>query len=392
MEFQPKAFDVETVFTMAKKRRTKKFRGPDSPLYTAVCPVAYIMRFFGLAPYKFSNDRLVPSNVYLIFSFMVLLFYSYAVCTECYRFSKLQRDTELLKGTEYVKIIFNYCMTVYDILTVAMTRKKFTCIWNSIQDYDEAVRILGYPQKETKTRIVCWCLLIYNTILWIAINQTGMDAFTESWSDNIIYMSVYIGSSMAVYKFVGITLLLGQRFHHLNEMSQKSVPSKIHYYRSIKIDLKTIQGLHNELMIIGESLNSLYTSSLILWLTNLSIHSVTNLYFIIGRFLSFWDDIKWPVIICLLLWLLMFTTQLLLIHVACDFTSTQANSIGGILIDWQVYLMGQNSSTMPLESTLHLLNRRLQFSAAGCFYVNLPLMRSIAALLTTYLVILLQLQ
>lgn len=389
MEFEPKAFDVEAAFTTAKKRQTTKFRGPDSPLYTAICPAVYIIRFFGLAPYEFSKDRLVPSNVYLIFSCSFLLLYSYVTYSVCNRFRSLTRDTELLKGTEYVKIVFNYFTTIYDIFTVMCTRQTFTYIWNSMQDYDDVVRILGYPQKETKTKIVCWILLLFNTALLTAVNQTGMYAFLESWVDNISYMSVYVGSCVAVYKFAGITFLLGQRFHHLNEMAQTCLRSK---NRPIKIDLKTIQGLHNELMIAGESLNSLYTSSLLLWLANLSIHSVSNLYFIIGRFLSSWNGIEWPLFICLFFWLMMFISQLFVIHIACDFTTSQANSIGGILIKWQVYSMEKSSWRAPIESTLHLLTRRLYFSAGGCFCVHMPLMRSIAALLTTYLVILLQLQ
>ncbi|XP_043668219.1 putative gustatory receptor 28a isoform X3 [Vespula pensylvanica] len=311
MEFRPKTFDLEIAFAASRRRQMKKFRGPDSLLYSAICPAIYIIRILGQAPYKFSKDRLVPSNVYLIFSFVFL--------TVCF---------------------YNVYIVFYQF--VHSTRKE---------------PILG-----------------------------------ESWISNIGYMSPYFGSCIAVYKFIGITFILGQRFHHLNELATKYICSKRKNTRPMKIDIKTIQTWHNELMIVGENLNTLYTWEILLWLANLSIHSVSDLYFIIDKVLNDWDNLHWPSICCLASWFLVFVTQLIILHISCDYVSTQANSMGGILIDWQACLMEKNSLKTPIEMSLHFINRKLQFTAAGCFCIELPLIRSIAALLTTYLVILLQLQ
>ncbi|XP_024870340.1 gustatory receptor 68a-like [Temnothorax curvispinosus] len=98
----------------------------------------------------------------------------------------------------------------------------------------------------------------------------------------------------------------------------------------------------------------------------------------------------WPLVSCLCTWLLEFVFQLLLIHIACDFASAQANRMGPIQVEWQVKLMKKNDNFVELS--LQFLNRRLQFSAGGCFYVKLPLLCSIASMMATYLVILLQLQ
>ncbi|KAL2727985.1 putative gustatory receptor 28a [Vespula maculifrons] len=392
MEFRPKTFDLEIAFAASRKRQMKKFRGPDSPLYSAICPAIYIIRILGQAPYKFSKDRLVPSNVYLIFSFVFLTVCFYNVYVVFYQFLHSTRKEPILGGTEYIKVTFNCFTMIYSVLMTMSTRNKFVQIWNNIQDYDDAVRLLGYPQKEIKTRIVCWILITLNIALWTSVNQIGMYAFTESWISNIGYMSPYFGSCIAVYKFIGITFILGQRFHHLNELATKYIYSKRKNTRPMKIDIKTIQTWHNELMIVGENLNTLYTWEILLWLANLSIHSVSDLYFIIDKVLNDWDNLHWPSICCLASWSLVFVAQLIILHISCDYVSTQANCMGGILIDWQACLMEKNSLKTPIEMSLHFINRKLQFTAAGCFCIELPLIRSIAALLTTYLVILLQLQ
>lgn len=105
MEFQTQPFDVDTVFVKAKKKQTKKLRGPDSPLYMSIWPMVYVVRVFGLAPYDFSQDRLVPSNVYLIFSATVVILYTYIFYVVAHRSLNLKRtEGPVLGGTENTKV------------------------------------------------------------------------------------------------------------------------------------------------------------------------------------------------------------------------------------------------------------------------------------------------
>ncbi|KAI4483268.1 hypothetical protein M0804_008323 [Polistes exclamans] len=392
MEFKPKTFDLETAFETSKRRQMKKFRGRDSPLYIAVYPAVYIMRIFGFVPYTFSKDRLVPSNTNMIFTLIFFSIYSYNIYSIIIQFLTSKRQAPIVGCTGYIKVICNYITTVYSLLITATSRNKFVQIWNNMQDYDDAVRLLGYPQKEIKTKIGCWMIILMNILLWTLVNQSGMYAFNETWFSNVTYMSVYFGSCLAVYKFIGMTFLLGQRFHHLNQLTKKYISSKRCNSQPIKIDIKTIQAWHNELMIDGENLNALFTWAILLWLANLSIHSVSDLYFIIDRILNTWDDLHFPSVACLGSWFLAITSQLLILHISCDYASTQSSGIGELMIEWQAYLIKNNSLKAPIERSLNYINRKLQFTAAGCFSIELPLIRSIASLVTTYLVILLQLQ
>ncbi|XP_071560320.1 uncharacterized protein [Temnothorax nylanderi] len=397
MELHALSFDVETVFAKVKKKQLKKLvklRGPDSPLYRAIWPMIYVVRVFGFAPYDFSQDRLVPSNTNLIFTAIATIFYSYVFYQVFSRFLlnlSIKRETEPLDRTENTKIITNYSVVMYELGLTAFTRHSFVRIWNALQDFDEEVRQLGYPRKETRTAVVAWILVIVTAALWVFINRFGMYAFGEKWTDNMGYMMPHVGTSVAIYKFVAMAIFLGQRFHHLNTIAMQNLPFTSARGNGMIISKKMILSMYNDLMIAAENLDSLYSWSLLFWLASLSLNTISNMFFVIQWLLMKQSDVQmWPVISCLCTWLLAFVFQLLLLHIACDFASAQANGMGPIQVEWQVKLMKKNDDFVELS--LQFLNRRLKFSAGGCFCVKLPLLRSIASMMTTYLIILLQLQ
>nr|XP_012152351.1 PREDICTED: putative gustatory receptor 28a isoform X2 [Megachile rotundata] len=343
-----KPFDAESTsakVTDEKKNAKKKYHGPESPLYTAIYPSVCITKVFGLAPYDFTDDQMV---------------------------------------------IVNYLVAMYELVATIVTRKSFIRIWNDLQNFDEKLNQLGYPRNETKTEIVCWVLLISQTIVWIVVNQSGMYAFDETWSFNISYMTIYIGTAVSVYKFFAMVTFLGQRFHQLNEIARENLPPQVGYHSSI-VSRKTIQDLHGELMLYGEALDSLYTWPLLFWLINLSVHSVSSLYFFIDwMILSPWTNSTWLLLFNVWSWLLVFMIQLLVLHIGCDYTTTQANSMAAILVEWDARVIKRFPYDDTIRTSLHFLNRRLRFSAGGLFDVKLSLLSSIVGMLSTYLIILLQ--
>ncbi|XP_071630833.1 uncharacterized protein [Temnothorax longispinosus] len=346
MELHAFLFDVETVFVKVKKKKLVKLRGPDSPLYRAIWPMIYIVRVFGFAPYNFSQDRLVPSNINLIFTATATTFYSYVFYQVFSRFLSIKRGNETLDATENTKIITNYSVVMYELGLTAFTRRSFVRIWNALQDFDEEVRQLGYPRRETRTAVVAWILVIVTAVIWTSISLIGMYAFAEKWTNNVAYMMPYVGTSVAIYKFVAMAIFLGQRFHHLNTIAMQNLP---------------FTSTRGNGMIISKK------------------------YLLMKQ----WEVQMWSLISCLSAWLLGFLFQLLLLHIVCDFASAQANRMGPIQVEWQAKLIKKNDDFVQLS--LQFLNRRLKFSAGGCFYVKLPLLCSIASMMATYLVILLQL-
>lgn len=271
-----------------------------------------------------------------------------------------------------VQVIINYSVAMYELGLAAFTRRSFTKTWNALQDYDEDVRQLGYPRKETQTRIVAWVITVVSTIIWVIVNRVGMYAFSEAWTNNMRYLLLYIGTSIAIYKFVAMTFFLGQRFHHLNRIALKNLPSisgnesfttvsqmvRIisfkcfcplplsfrsfffflkqcgFLYQRLKLVTttylmfsiclqKTILNLHNDLMIAAENLESIYSWSLLFWIGNLSLHIVSNVYFIIVWMIMKSSEAQAMFVLCLSAWLLAYLFQLLLLHIACHYASSQ---------------------------------------------------------------------
>lgn len=105
MKFRARPFDVETVFVQAKKRQMKKPRGPNSPFYMSIWPMFCVLRVFGLAPYDFSQDRLIPSNLYLIFTAIAATLYTYIFSVVAQStIGKKRDDSVILGGTEDTKV------------------------------------------------------------------------------------------------------------------------------------------------------------------------------------------------------------------------------------------------------------------------------------------------
>ncbi|XP_054007391.1 uncharacterized protein LOC128891697 isoform X4 [Hylaeus anthracinus] len=227
-----KPFDVETTFVelnAEKKNRGKKYRGPDSPLYSAIYPLVCIMKVFGLAPYDFAGDRMTVSNICLVLSLAFLVLYSYIIYMVYLRFIDTKRDKSIVAVVETVKVIVNYLVAMYELVSTVFSRRSFLRIWNALQDLDERLASLGYPLKETKTKIAVWALLVIQTVVWTIINLSGIYAYSEKWSFNVSYMCIYLGTTMSVYKFAGMTFFVGQRFHQLNRMARENLPPKIGY-------------------------------------------------------------------------------------------------------------------------------------------------------------------
>lgn len=103
-----KPFDVEstlTEVTEARKCHARKYHGPDSGLYSAIYPIVSIMKLLGLAPYDFTGDQMVPSNFYLLFSFICMAIYSYCIRHVCVRFLAVKREKMILNVVETAKVI-----------------------------------------------------------------------------------------------------------------------------------------------------------------------------------------------------------------------------------------------------------------------------------------------
>lgn len=200
-----------------------------------------------------------------------------------------------------------------------MTVNKFTKIWNTFEDYDETVNNMLHQRNQRNTVYWIWSIIISNGLIWLLINQLGMLAFAETFFTNFTYLILYLGSSISVTKFSGTIMMLSQRLKHLNEIALESLPSnkssRIIYYPKKNVNVELIVRLYENLVAAGESLDDIYSWSLIAWLGNLTLHIVSDFYFVISWLLNSNDYFYF--IICLLSWLSISMWQIFLINWAC---------------------------------------------------------------------------
>ncbi|CAD6216431.1 GSCOCT00004589001.3-RA-CDS, partial [Cotesia congregata] len=379
---------TQRILSHIRRAKENEYRGSNSPLYKSICPLIYAIRVFGLAPYEFEDNKLVPSNSYLSFTFFWFCVYTYVIWR--YLVGVLDPSTDMkttLYHTEFAKTTGNYFVVITDFIICISTRKEISWIWNKIEDFDQAMRDLGYARKEKETRVVVWFIIGFNIVIWGIINNLGMAAFHETFLHNVSYLTVYVGAAVTVTKFSGLVLILGQRFKQLNEIAKSHVSKSRWIHVDPIIDDELVDCLHSELTAVGIKLNNVYRWSLILWLGNLSFHSVSSSYFVFDWVMDGKFHIDF--INCLLGWFVAVFSQLFLLNYSCHYASSEANCMSYIMLGWKRWLYTHDSK-MEVETSLHLVNRQLHFSADGFFYVNLPLFHSITAVLATYLFILLQ--
>ncbi|KAJ8680860.1 hypothetical protein QAD02_016647 [Eretmocerus hayati] len=384
------------------------FRGSESALYEVVSPAFYVTRVFGLAPYAFPRNnrpaKLQPSRKYCIFAIVWIIIYGYIVVHAFIRFDAGDDDRPVLGATEKAKLILNYMVSVTELSLSVLNRKNFVHVWNSIQEFDESFRLgvvlnaveaskgqpLKYGPLVSQSRIWLWSSLVVSTIGWTAINQLGMHAFNEPYLRNVGYLLTYVGTYIAVFKFCGIVFLLGQRFAYLNRLilrrTNNGVASSLD-----EANVQRIEFWYNQLLDTSRKFNDTYSCSLLMFIFNLFLHTVCNMYFFVYWLIVNPDYLtNAKVMSCEFVWLVMFVVQLMALYSVCDFASEEANRTAAILLNWR-RMADRPGKQNDFKSTIHLLNQRLYFTAGGCFHVDLPSLTSTFGHLTTYLVILLQL-
>ena len=120
MEFEQRMFPIRILhfkrIQFSNQNENKnKFHGPDSSLFQAISPIFYIIRIFGLAPYRFSKDRLVSSNTHLFFSFFAIFIITYIISTILYRILNVTDLRPVLSSTERGKVSYtNYYKKMND--------------------------------------------------------------------------------------------------------------------------------------------------------------------------------------------------------------------------------------------------------------------------------------
>lgn len=89
---------------------------------------------------------------------------------------------------------------------------------------------------------------------------------------------------------------------------------------------QVVEKLYQRLLLIGEKFGDLHSWPLIIWLSNLCLHCVSGLYFLMSlaiNAVSGKGNTSLEAALCLFIWIVAFLAQIILLQFSCEFTAHQ---------------------------------------------------------------------
>ncbi|XP_023314881.1 gustatory receptor for sugar taste 43a-like [Trichogramma pretiosum] len=150
-------------------------------------------------------------------------------------------------------------------------------------------------------------------------------------------------------------------------------------------------GLHGILCDSVKNINKAYGGAVVVGTISCLIHLIITPYFLYNEIFS--DSISsWYVLTMQVFWTFFHVCRLLFLVQPCHMVSVEARKTG-TLVSQALASNWQPEAKKQLEIfSLQLLQRPVEFTACGLFFLDRGLVTSIAGAVTTYLVILVQFQ
>ncbi|XP_031777853.1 gustatory receptor 3 isoform X1 [Nasonia vitripennis] len=155
--------------------------------------------------------------------------------------------------------------------------------------------------------------------------------------------------------------------------------------------INQLTTLHGMLCDIVINVNKAYGSAILMGTISCLIHLVITPYFLYNEIYSP-NSSSWYVLWMQVLWIVFHVYRLLLLVQPCYMVSVKARMTGA-LVSQALATKWNPEATKQLEIfSIQLLQRPIEFTACGLFYLDRGLVTSIVGSVTTYLVILVQFQ
>ncbi|KAJ8680961.1 hypothetical protein QAD02_016748 [Eretmocerus hayati] len=331
-------------------------------LYKVIRPAFYLTRLFGMAPYSLPEEigtvEQQSSRALYAYSLIPLCIYTFMVGRTISHFKipenfsiplDIDRDSQwskffftccalIFSEASLLPMLVNYFVLLVELIMSIVRHKAIMSVWISILEFDQSVGLTtvgktkGTSSEDSlvdKFKLYMWSIALISISGWSVISGTSMTTNFENIVDHFSYMLPYYGTYIAVFQFCGLAFLIGQRFKYLNESVQASVDEGSSKSNNLQF-IKMKELVHNSLIEASETLNQVYSWSLILYIFSKFCHTINNLYAVLRP-----DRIKSiKGIFCLTSWASMSTFELWALHFVCEYTSEQANRFQYVLSKW----------------------------------------------------------
>ncbi|XP_034949609.1 uncharacterized protein [Chelonus insularis] len=339
-------------------------------------PLLFGARIFGCTPHEITDRELVITKVGQFYSFFIAILFTSVCMLDFYLnvHEIIEFKLRLLVGLRVC--LYYFCVFADAIITMACNKSLCLTI-SRLHSFDVATKFA--ENMSSRLNKSCQFIVVIVIFYWGIVGYLTYLCETRYVIFNgVVYGIVNATMSMQILKFIGMLVLLYQRFQHLDKL----VVQRNNAIESMS--LQDIRWLHHTLVTSAEEINTIYTTQLFVWISINSLNGLSRIYTLTTTgydqeiFIKIRDSFS--IIAC--------SVNLFIISACSHFTAVRANNIG-ISTFLPQFSMRRKKTLDNVEVMAYFCLKKLHFSAAaGLIQVDLPLLLTIAGAITTYLVIL----
>ncbi|XP_066595822.1 uncharacterized protein [Prorops nasuta] len=345
-----------------------------------IWPILAMSRMFGCYPHSILTSPIRTSKAARVYSWALGCLYTsnflYKLCIWHNYFGSRWSDVvysalvQLGEGSKILCIIFGAIMPtllhksfesayeraeVFDAITNTKNHTKVRPFWQFIMILVNVARIPVYKELYAYYTITTYTLTVF--------------------SINVAFEVLYANELL---KFWFLLSAFWRRFHRLNQITRADARND-KYVRKLSVD--DIQNFYTILADGIAHFNKYYNYQLFFWVSYLTMDTMS---FILATYTAKQPRAGLYFDVCLL------SGQLSMITYICHLTCAQANKLTHVYFSPSCPVFLRTNVMNNVKFGLLLHSRRINIVALRTFQIDFPLLVTIAATMTTYMVIFIQ--
>uniref|UniRef100_A0A6P7FTX7 Gustatory receptor n=1 Tax=Diabrotica virgifera virgifera TaxID=50390 RepID=A0A6P7FTX7_DIAVI len=289
------------------------------------------------------------------------------------------------------------------IITGLIYENRLTTAIKNINDIDQKLKV--YPKwiSYKFIRRFSYACIIYTLNSWgyflLSYLWTCQDNTVECFGSWILMFTITKIFDINLIRFVIHMSLVWHKLcivnSNINNLAEEKVSQSISLFKEMQRinTLDSLKELYEEILRIGEEINSIYSFSLLLIITNQFVSIFSSLYncffgyYINGNYIQ---PTSLQELFVPLLSLVHPGGQLLATAIMCQLTISESKHTGKLI--FKIPLTRTNKTLMKRINlfSLHILHKKFDITASGFFSINCSLLLMIVGAVTVYLVMFIQ--
>ncbi|KZC14126.1 hypothetical protein WN55_06358 [Dufourea novaeangliae] len=269
----------------------------------------------------------------------------------------------------FARVILFYSCFFTDASLTTLWNRKIRAVLSELRNFDRVTDFRD-SSKRRRVRNMCHGFMFVTLIYWTIVGYLSYRLEVRlPLLRGIAYAVVDASIFLQIMIFAGFSFLIGERFRQLcNILKFTAEKEKLMMSDrlSVRFTLQKIWWLHCSLVNAAEMLNSVYAVQLLLWISSLSLNTMSRIYAMKSYNLSNYGMIRETMLAISCAW------NVLLVTASCHVTAYQIIFAESFRQD-KSYQYLEN-----LEAAAYFQLRKLHFcTVAGFIRVDLPLLLSV---------------